>query len=168
MTSCKYCNSTILFGGFKEGTLRFCSQSCRRKGLLFVVSEQVPLEVVRREVEAVHQGACPKCQGRGPVDVRNSYRVYSLLLFTRWSTRPQISCRSCGIKSQLVGLFVSTLFGWWGFPWGLIFTPVQIARNLIGLFVAPNPARPSMQLEKLVRLHLASQMIGQGKLNQSS
>lgn len=39
-------------------------------------------------------------------------------------------------KSRLVqGLpytAISMLFGWWGFPWGFIFTPISIVRNLSG------------------------------------
>ena len=44
--------------------------------------------------------------------------------------------------------------GWWGFPFGLIMTPVQVMRNLAGIFGGPNPASPSPALEKLIRRRL--------------
>lgn len=46
----------------------------------------------------------------------------------------------------------------WGFPWGLILTPVQIIRNLWGLAAAPASFKPSAQLEKLVRLSFAEEL----------
>jgi hypothetical protein len=51
---------------------------------------------------------------------------------------------------------LSSLFlGWWGFPWGLILTPVQIGRNLFGLVRSPSSFAPSAQLERIVRLTIA-------------
>ena len=38
-------------------------------------------------------------------------------------------------RSSAMRLF-SLLFGWWGFPFGLVITPVQIGRNLVGMFRA--------------------------------
>jgi hypothetical protein len=38
-------------------------------------------------------------------------------------------------KSQgtaIIYTLTSLLFGWWGFPWGLIYTPQAIYRNLCG------------------------------------
>jgi len=161
MASCDYCNSTILFGGVRQGDLRFCNQKCFHNGYLLSASRQMPSDLVRQQLEQLHRGTCPKCQGPGPVDVHTSYQVVSLLVLTRWSSMPLVSCRACGVKSQVGNMLLSLVAGWWGFPWGLIFTPVQVTRNIVGLCQAPDPTRPSAQLEKLVRLHLASQIVSQ-------
>jgi hypothetical protein len=51
---------------------------------------------------------------------------------------------------------ISAVFGWWGFPWGIIITPVQVARNTWGIFSGPDPSRPSEALARIARFHLAS------------
>jgi hypothetical protein len=168
MAKCAYCNSTIFFGGVRKGDQRFCNAKCYNEGLLISASQQIPAQVFNREIEQVHQGLCPKCGGSGPVDVHTSYQVFSLVFLTRWSSTPQLSCRSCGLSGQLRGLGMSLLLGWWGFPWGLIMTPVQITRNLIGIFRPPDPAQPSPQLQKMVKLHIARQLAASSRAAQKA
>ena len=168
MAKCDYCNSTIIFGGVRNGEMRFCNDRCYRSGFLLTASQHLPTDLVAQQIETVHQGLCPKCHGSGPVDVHTSYQVFSALLFTRWCTKPQVSCRSCGVKSQLGNLMISLFFGWWGIPWGLIFTPIQVTRNLIGIASPPNPAAPTPQLERLVRITLASKLAAEAKAAQAA
>jgi hypothetical protein len=168
MTKCAYCNSTIFFGGVRKGDQRYCNNKCYQEGFLLSASQQIPAEVFNREIDRIHQGACPKCGGPGPVDVHTSHQIFSVLVLTRWSSSPQLSCRSCGVKSQLGGLAISLLVGWWGIPWGLIFTPVQITRNLIGIFSPPDPAHPSPQLQKIVKLHIAKQLVAPTQVAQKA
>ena len=159
MASCAYCGTTILFGGVKENELRFCNKECYQKGRIIVLSKDVPKEVVDQQVRNIHRGVCPKCQGSGPVDVHTAHRVYSALVVTSWRSMPTVSCRSCGIKSQLGNTLFSLAFGWWGFPWGLIMTPVQVVRNIAGIVKGSDETKPSGKLESLVRASIASQML---------
>ena len=159
MASCAYCNSFIFFGGKKQGDLRFCNAECQRKGYLAVVAAHLPTVQVAQHVSAVHRGTCPSCGKEGPIDVHTSYRIYSALLFTSWSSRPAICCKSCGLKKKIGDLFFSLVLGWWGLPWGIIMTPVQLMRNLFAIFNGPNPSEPSAALENLLRLHIAEQMV---------
>jgi len=57
----------------------------------------------------------------------------------------------------------SLFFGWWGFPWGLVLTPVQITRNLIGMSRGPDSPRPSEDLRKMVLVNLGAQMAASQK-----
>jgi hypothetical protein len=157
MASCAYCGTFILFGGNKDGDLRFCNAQCQQRGALRRVADQLPQDQVRSYVEDVHTGACPKCNGPGPVDVHTSYRVWSALVMTSWSSMPAVCCRRCGIKSKLGNAAYSAVLGWWGFPWGILVTPIQIVRNVGGLFMSADPAQPSPKLENILRLHLAAQ-----------
>jgi hypothetical protein len=156
MAACAYCGATILFGGSRIGNQRFCNATCAQRGNWLALSRQLPDAEVNQQVLAVFQGRCPQCGGSGPVDVHTSYKVYSFLIMTRWVNTPRVSCRSCGVKKQMAGAGISLLLGWWGFPWGLIMTPVQIGRNLAEAWSSPDPTRPSGKLEKLVRVNLAS------------
>lgn len=157
MAQCAYCGTTIVFGGVRDGDLKFCNEKCHQNGYMLMLSREIPREIVDRQIMEVHQGLCPKCHGMGPVDVHTSYRIYSLVFMSSWSSIPTVCCRSCGRKSQIGYAVFSFLFGWWGFPWGVIMTPVQIARNIMGVFGGPDATRPSANLETIVRIAIAAE-----------
>jgi hypothetical protein len=161
MAKCDYCGSTIIFGGKRDANGRFCNQKCQGRGALLAISRQIPEATVQEQVWKVHQGPCPKCNGSGPVDIHVSHKVWSALVLTSWSSTPQLSCRSCGLKSQMAGTVISLVVGWWGFPWGLVLTPIQIGRNLIGMASPPDASKPSAQCEKIVRMTMASNAVRQ-------
>jgi hypothetical protein len=155
MAACTTCNSTILFGGVKDGDLRFCNATCHANGPLVLTAQQLPPDVVRHQTAAVYHGQCPKCEGPGPVDVRRSYRIWSFFLMTSWKNPSQISCRRCGVKKQMADALFSLFLGWWGFPWGILMTPVQITRNIIAAVRNPPATGPSPELERAVALSIA-------------
>jgi hypothetical protein len=159
MAKCSYCGSTILFGGKQEGALQFCNAACQEKGVLIHLADQLPADLVEQSVQNIHSGSCPKCHGRGPVDVHTSHRVWSALFLTSWVSRPQICCSSCGKKAKAADTLFCLLLGWWGFPWGFLVTPVQIVRNVIGLASASNPTRPSDKLRGIIRVNLAASLL---------
>ena len=159
MASCAYCSTTILFGGKRDGELRFCNDKCAQKGSLAIVANQLSPADVAAYVSRVHRGNCPECSGPGPVDVHTSYRVWSALVLTSWSSRPLLGCSSCGTKQKLGDTAFSLFLGWWGFPWGLLMTPVQLGRNLFALLTTKDPNSPSAGLERILRLHLAAKVI---------
>lgn len=161
MAKCDYCSSTIIFGGKSDGNGRFCNQRCQGHGRLLALSRKLPEAAVQEQVWKTHQGPCPKCDGPGPVDVHVSHKVWSALVLTSWSSTPQMSCRSCGLKSQLASTVFSLALGWWGFPWGLVLTPVQIGRNLLAMARPQEPSKPSAQLEKIVSMTIASNALRQ-------
>lgn len=159
MAKCSYCGSTLLFGGVKEGDRRFCNAECHQGGQLLDLASQLPDGQVREHVQAVHQGSCPLCDGPGPVDVHTGYRVWSAVILTSWKNTPRVSCTSCGRKNQLRDGLFSLLVGWWGFPWGLVMTPVQLLRTLAAMSRPPDPYAPSPELERMVRLALAAAVV---------
>ncbi|WP_165219904.1 hypothetical protein [Aquisphaera insulae] len=158
MATCDFCGTSILFGGVREGDLRFCNQKCAANLPLLRASRAVPDEAVDQHAGLIHQGPCPKCGGPGPVDVHTSHRVYSALVFTSWSSHPEVCCVSCARKKYLKHGATSLILGWWGFPWGLIMTPVQVLRNLGGLVGIGGPARdvPSDKLKQMARTSLGA------------
>lgn len=159
MAKCSYCGTSILFGGVKDEENRFCNERCHEMGFLVQVADRVPQEMLDQQVAATHQGNCPKCCGKGPVDVHTSHWIWSALVLTSWNSKPELCCRSCGIKSKLAGIFVSGLVGWWGVPWGIIVTPIQLIRNVVGLVSGPNPTVALPELQNLVRMELAARLV---------
>lgn len=155
MARCGYCDSTI-FGGVSDGGRHYCNAACHERGQLLDLANQLPGDLIQEQVRLVHQGECPKCGGRGPVDVFTAHYVWSLVFFTSWNSSPQICCRSCGVKANLLGTLSSALFGWWGIPWGIAMTPVQIGRNIAGLFTSCDPDKPSPQFERTIKVLFAA------------
>lgn len=113
-----------------------------------------PGNLIETQLRQLHQGNCPKCGGPGPVDVHMAHWVWSALYVTSRSSSGQVSCRPCGKKKQILASVVSFVFGWWGVPFGLIYTPVQIGRNINGILHPPDPATPSHDLRQAVRQHM--------------
>ena len=158
MAKCSFCNSTIILGGVRQGDLRFCNNKCQQEGALLFVSQHIPGDAVTKRVSDLHQGKCPKCQQAGPVDIHTSHSIWSALVVTTWKSSPQISCTPCGKKEKIKATIGSFFLGWWGFPWGILGTPVQITKNLWGLTQTPSAFVPSSQLEKVVRLTMAAEL----------
>jgi hypothetical protein len=159
MTKCGYCGSTVVIGGVRSGDQRYCNTKCLQAAHLLSVAKLVPADVLEQQVEQVFRGNCPKCRSLGPIDVHRFYEVWSALVLTRWATSQQLSCRSCATKRQLGALVFSLFCGWWGFPWGLILTPVQITRNIIAMCAGPDTSRPSENLRKLIQVSLGKQIM---------
>lgn len=158
MAKCAACGSTILFGGVTQDGERFCNSSCQQQYLVAEVASQLPADLIEQALEETHQGDCPVCGGEGPVDVHTSHRAWSALIVTTWSSHPRVSCRSCAVKHNLLSTMFTGTFGWWGFPWGLIATPIQVTRNFVALFRGPDPSSPSPALRAHVMTDLALQV----------
>ena len=146
--------------------LRYCNDDCLAQLAVAIAADGVPQDALVRAAQEVHGGLCSHCGGSGPIDVHTSHQIWSMLLMTHWTSTPRISCRSCGIKQQLGDFFFSLLCGWWGIPWGLIMTPVQLVRNLVGVLRAPDAMQPSERLLSHVRVMLAEQALFDEKLDE--
>lgn len=171
MASCAYCNTRSLFGGKRDGDRRYCNEKCLHQGLLSDAASQLSPADVQAHIFRVHRGNCPKCDGPGPVDVHTSYRVYSVVMMTSWSSRPLVACARCGTKQKIGDTVFSLFLGWWGLPWGILMTPVQLTRNLLAFGKTPDPETPSPALEQVLRSHLAAQLLAnqqQAALSQSA
>jgi hypothetical protein len=158
MAGCDNCGTTILFGGKRDGALRYCSARCLQAGLATPRSMDVPEGEVQASMWQVYQGSCPKCGGTGPVDIHMSYRIWSAIVVSHFGSRKHVCCRPCGVKYQLGDAAFSLLLGWWGFPWGLLVTPVQIGRNLMAAMASRHSTAPSPALEKAIRAGIAQRL----------
>jgi len=100
--------------------------------------------------------------------MRFSYRAISYLVMTTWSKNPILSCSNCHRK-KVAGDTTATLFlGWWGFPFGLIVTPMQLFRNISAASSSHSPAtEPSSELCSFVRSIIAQTEIENSSLQVS-
>jgi len=164
MARCSACGSRILFGGVAEAPFKFCGQPCRARYNLRLAAT-LPPDFVAAQLQEFQQAPCPRCHGPGPVDIHLSHWVWSILILTRWGSTAVLTCRRCATSAQLWALSGSFIVGWWGFPFGLVITPVQIGYNLVELLKSRDPAPPSQRLQTVVLLQLGAQVahqVGQG------
>ena len=75
---------------------------------------------------------------------------------TWWKSHPEFCCGPCGEKAKSMALASSMVLGWWGFPWGIIWTPIQVGRNVTSLLGPDTSLEPSPDLVKLVKRRIAA------------
>ena len=162
MATCAACGTTILFGGSEVQGRRVCNARCAAAMNESLAKETIPEAVALERAQAIRTGTCPKCNGVGQtIEIQHAHRCISYLVATSRSSRMLLACHSCGNKLRIRESLLSLVAGWWGFPWGFIFTPVQIGRNISKMFAAPGVG-PSPELVSAARAILARE---QGKLS---
>ena len=163
MARCSYCNESILFGARRNGELRFCNAKCEKNGLVQVVANTIPDVAVVERYNELLAGPCVSCKSVDPCSVYTSHRVWSAVLFTTWYSRPTVCCKACGNKRRIWSMLFSALFGWWGFPFGLIVTPIVLVRNVISFFEHEATVF-TPEIETHVRAVMAKESNPSGKL----
>ena len=161
MASCQTCKTTILWGGVKKDGRRYCNAGCMEGDELARIGDRIPEATVMAEAKKIMKEPCPEChQVSNDVEMRSSYRAISFIVMTTWSKNPILSCSSCHRKKVLGDGLTTFFLGWWGFPFGLILTPVQLIRNISALASPKSGAsEPSAELCSFVRSLLAHSII---------
>ncbi|GAB3027739.1 MULTISPECIES: hypothetical protein [Oleiagrimonas] len=161
MASCDQCGRLILFGGKRSGDRVYCGARCASYDAEIALGRSLPDAQVREVMQRWRNEPCPQCNGPGPVDLRVSHKVHSFVFMTQWSSPQAICCRHCARKRQLGHAVYSLLLGWWGFPWGLVMTPVQVTRNLKALFGDQAAQASTPAFERAVRRIMVRQLQAQ-------
>lgn len=77
--------------------------------------------------------ACFDC---GRISAQPRYVIYqhvrSFLVITQRGGIQGVFCSDCGAKRALKASALTWFLGWWGFPWGLIYSPRAIFLNMLG------------------------------------
>ena len=162
MARCTHCGKFI-FRGIKEGSRRFCGESCYENGFLLPLSQHAGSEAIEKHIREVHRQRCPICHGQGPCDIVASHTAFSWVIFTHWRHKSQLSCAQCGKKEIWKSAIFTALFGWWGFPFGLIVTPAQLIKNGIELTRLPSENEPSEALQHMVKLKIGRALLDAAK-----
>jgi hypothetical protein len=141
----------------KAGSYLFCSGICHDNGRVLEVLDNVPPSDVMEYVANARRAPCATCGNAGPIDVWSSFRARSVVFYTSWSTVKKLECRSCARKRQWGDLSYSLVAGWWGVPWGIFVTPVQVIRNIIALLQG-NRTEPSRRFQQVIKIDLARKL----------
>lgn len=157
--ACPTCGLSVLFGGVKDGDKKYCSKKCYEADEINRIAKHVPNDTVISLAKKIRNGKCPMCQGNGPIDVHKSYFAYSVIIYTSYKTKEHIVCRECARKKQILDLLLCSVFGWWGLPFGIIITPVQLLKNVIALFNSPGQTEPTELMTQRVRQMIAAKQM---------
>ena len=156
MGPCYTCKRTVAFGGVKDHGFRFCSKSCHAQKAVFIDTvAAVPAANVDAEVTKIRNGLCAKCGKPGSIEFHKSVFVWSAVLITRMSERTFIGCSSCARKAQALSSAGTLLVGWWGIPFGLLFTPMALLANAYQMIRSGPRTLPSNLLKDYARERLA-------------
>jgi hypothetical protein len=163
MATCDCCGTYYTFGGLRTGRYAFCNGTCQSHGSVLVALDEMPPQYVADYIDTAHRSDCPSCGRPGPVDLRRSHWAWSAIIVTRWGTDQRIECAPCGRLRQARAMALLLLVGWWGVPFGLVLTPVQLVRNVIALMQSSK--QPSADFARLMRLELARHRAGEAAAN---
>jgi hypothetical protein len=76
------------------------------------------------------------CSCCGKVTAQPRYAIFfevkSFIVMTKRSVIQGIFCSACAEKKALKASAISWVLGWWGIPWGFIYTIHAISNNLMG------------------------------------
>lgn len=156
--ACATCRKSILFGGKRAGSRRYCSKRCFDADHLGRLADAVPETRVDEVAAQLRRSRCRSCRKEGELEIFKSYTVFSVILFTRWREKPEISCRSCARGRQFKDMMFSLALGWWGFPFGLVITPVVLLMNGAAMIHNPLGKPPSKALRAYARLVVANEL----------
>jgi hypothetical protein len=75
-------------------------------------------------------GACEMCEDTNTRVVAPMWCASMLVVTTRWVGEFHRLCPHHAFLRSLPATIFSFMFGWWGFPWGLVWTPNALYQNL--------------------------------------
>ena len=94
-------------------------------------NRQYTIEEIEAYAMLLRNLPCPVCNDTSSgLNGTLSHTVKSFILFTTSRAEPTVGCPDCLDKQNDNAILSTALLGWWGFPWGLIKTPVYIYRNI--------------------------------------
>jgi hypothetical protein len=156
MGPCYTCKRTVAIGGVKDHGFRFCSKACHAQKAAFIDTlAAIPAANVDAEVMKIRDGLCAKCGKSGNVEFHKSVFVWSAVLITRVSERTFIGCSSCARRAQATSAAGTLLVGWWGIPFGVVFTPAALLANAYQMVRSSPRHEPSRLLRDYARERLA-------------
>ncbi len=117
-----------------------------------------PAPPPRDRSEEIEPICCSRC-GNVTAQPRSLvfYRVVSLILVTTRTPVQGVYCSACAKRTALNASLISSIGGWWGFPWGPIWTIGSIFKNASG-------GKNSSAVEERLIWYNALAFLSKGKL----
>ena len=80
-------------------------------------------EELNEYYDLIKNSSCPKCSSENKkLNISMIGEVVSIVVISHYDKRIKIGCTDCLNKLNTNAIIKSSLFGWWAFPWGPIYT----------------------------------------------
>ncbi|MDX2003240.1 MAG: hypothetical protein SFW35_12445 [Chitinophagales bacterium] len=105
-------------------------------------------------MNAVRMLPCPECGSQlQHLNGALVYNVRSFVFVTSYSKSIKVACPKCLDKLNNKATLRTLALGWWGFPWGIIRTPMALYKNY-GQIKFHHMGEPNAYLLSFVQLNL--------------
>ena len=92
--------------------------------------QEIDNNVLIEYAELLQGLPCPICKSTNQkLNATMTGSVVSFIIMTSYKKELKIACPDCLDKANDSAMLKSALFGWWGFPWGVIRTPQALLLN---------------------------------------
>jgi hypothetical protein len=153
---CDYCGNSAKRNPLFDNGQRFCSSKCLTAIRISEAAVDLSPSEISEKAQSIMNGVCPECSGHESiVEVRYYHRVMSIVYFTRYTKKSSLCCVACGRKKNIKSFWLTMLLGWWGFPFGLLFTPAYLIANMGEMFEKRSQGEPSEELLREAKYQLA-------------
>jgi hypothetical protein len=89
------------------------------------------IEEIDAYCDIVSNLSCPSCGSMTErLNGTLTGEAMSFIFFTTYNKKIKVGCPLCLDKANNNAITKTAVLGWWGFPWGVIRTPLAIALNL--------------------------------------
>ncbi|MFZ6756765.1 hypothetical protein ACO0K9_06055 [Undibacterium sp. Ji50W] len=153
---CDYCGKSARHKPVLDEGQRFCSKTCLHHARVSEAAVDITESMILLEAGKIRSGACPVCDKMNtPVEIRYAYTATSFIVVSYQETKTRLCCVQCGRRENLESMLVCFIVGWWGIPWGPIFTIAALFGNLKAMFEMTAIEEPSEELLKAAKYQLA-------------
>lgn len=124
--------------GLRPGVLEIIEDEIKKRNLDLNILEgaraqnrEYSLAEITELSQKIRNLPCPLC-GSKTLKLNGTvmHTVKSFILFSSFRKEPIIACPDCLDKKNQESITSTVLLGWWGFPWGIIKTPIYIYYNI--------------------------------------
>ncbi|WP_207428311.1 hypothetical protein [Pedobacter sp. SYSU D00535] len=92
--------------------------------------QEVDDRILSEYAELLRGLPCPLCKSTDEkLNATMTGSVISFIIMTNYQKELKVACPNCLDKANDRAMIKSALFGWWGFPWGIIRTPQALLLN---------------------------------------
>jgi len=116
--------------GLRPEAIQVMQEEIKSRGLSDELVKGI--EVQRKEItdaelldycEVIRKQPCPVCNSSASrLNATLVGTVMSFILITNYQKKILVACPDCLDKANKNAIIKSALFGWWGLPWGIIYT----------------------------------------------
>jgi hypothetical protein len=123
--------------GLRPEAVDLLKQIIKERGLSESITKGIDAQLKEVDGQTLSEYAellralpCPVCKSTDEkLNATITGSVISFIIMTNYEKELKVACPNCLDKANNKAMIKSALFGWWGFPWGIIRTPQALLLN---------------------------------------